>query len=317
MIRPHRAGGFYDVTLVTDQPARAHDFYTEVLGLTDRPGRGFEGTSGAPGGWLRPSAPMAVVGGRTSGHWGIGGIHHVALSVPDEAALLRWKRRLHDLGRGSSGPYDRGYFHSLYFQDPDGHILELATVGPGYALDEPENALGARHIDPDPIRLKGNRDEAAIARALHPDPVPEITPDMAILGLHHVTGLTDDLDTAHDLWHGVLGLARIKQTSNQDDPATKHWFWGVWDGGPVAPASSMTLFGWPNSTYRARPGVGQVAAVALRAGPASALDAWRDHLRSVGLPLTAPLHRSDADAVAFHAPDGLLIELVADEATGR
>jgi glyoxalase family protein len=186
-------------------------------------------------------------------------------------------------------------------------------VGPGYALDEPEEALGARHIDPAPSRLKGNRDEAAIARAMHPEPVPEIVPGLEILGLHHVTGLTDDLETAHELWSGVLGLPRIKQTANQDDPSTKHWFWGVWDGGPVAPASSMTLFGWPNSTYRARAGVGQVAAVGLRAGPRGTLDAWRDHLRHVGLPVTAPLHRPDDHALAFHAPDGLLIELIADD----
>lgn len=314
MTHPLRTGGFHDVTLVTDQPGRAHTFYTEVLGLTHRPDRGFEGSSGPPGGWLRPTPPPPVVGGRASGHWGVGGIHHVALSVADEEALLKWKRRLHDFKIPASGPYDRGYFHSLYFQDPDGHILELATVGPGYAFDEPEDALGQRHIEPQPERLKGHRNEAAIAEAMHPDPVPEILPDIAIHGLHHVTGLTDDLEAAHELWNSVLGLARIKQTSNQDDPATKHWFWGVWDGGPVTPASSMTLFGWPGSTYRARPGVGQVAAVALRAGgPSSMLPEWRDRLRSVGLPVTAPLHRPDAQAIAFHAPDGLLIELIADD----
>ena len=34
------------------------------------------------------------------------------------------------------------YFKSIYTNDPDGHIVELATVGPGFAVDEDVAALG-------------------------------------------------------------------------------------------------------------------------------------------------------------------------------
>jgi glyoxalase family protein len=37
---------------------------------------------------------------------------------------------------------DRVYFKSIYMNDPDGHIVELATAGPGFAVDEPIADLG-------------------------------------------------------------------------------------------------------------------------------------------------------------------------------
>ena len=63
------------------------------------------------------------------GYPGIGGTHHFALTVADEDGLLKWKRRLIDLGLQVNGPLDRHYFTSLYFRDPDGVILEIATAG--------------------------------------------------------------------------------------------------------------------------------------------------------------------------------------------
>jgi glyoxalase family protein len=231
--------------------------------------------------------------------------------VADEDALLRWKRRLSDQGVGTTGPYDRGYFTSLYFTDPDGHILELATEGPGYDLDEPANALGERFITPPDTRVKGHRDEAAIAAATHPEPVPEITPSMRIGGIHHVTGIADDLDAAHDFYTEALGLRLVKQTANQDDGRTKHLFWANYDGRTVAKASAMTLFGWPGSDYRARPGIGQTSHVAFRAPDGDALEGWLDHLRGIGVPVS-PVG-TPVQALRFRAPDGLDVELAVDE----
>ena len=41
---------------------------------------------------------------------------------------------------------DRTYFKSLYLRDPDGHIVELATSGPGLTADEPLEELGRRPV---------------------------------------------------------------------------------------------------------------------------------------------------------------------------
>jgi glyoxalase family protein len=37
---------------------------------------------------------------------------------------------------------DRVYFKSVYLHDPDGHIVELATLGPGFFVDENNDTLG-------------------------------------------------------------------------------------------------------------------------------------------------------------------------------
>lgn len=72
---------------------------------------------------------------------GAGGVHHVAFRVPD-AAYQDWADRLRRLRIPSSGPVDRFYFRSLYFREPNGILFEIATDGPGFAVDEPPETLG-------------------------------------------------------------------------------------------------------------------------------------------------------------------------------
>ena len=74
---------------------------------------------------------------------GAGGVHHVAFRTPD-AAYADWAARLRQKGMPSSGPVDRFYFRSLYFREPNGILFEIATEGPGFAADEPLEALGER-----------------------------------------------------------------------------------------------------------------------------------------------------------------------------
>src|SRR5690606_29575364 len=75
---------------------------------------------------------------------GIGGVHHVAFRVTDEAEQRAWNERLMRIGVGTSGTIDRFYFKSLYFRVSNGILFELATDGPGFASDEPLEALGER-----------------------------------------------------------------------------------------------------------------------------------------------------------------------------
>ena len=73
---------------------------------------------------------------------GTGQTHHFALAVPDEETQLEWREKLIAAGLRVSPVMDRVYFKSIYTNDPDGHIVELATVGPGFAVDEDVAALG-------------------------------------------------------------------------------------------------------------------------------------------------------------------------------
>jgi len=75
---------------------------------------------------------------------GAGGVHHVAFRTPNESEYHAWTERLNSFGVRNSGEIDRYYFRSLYFREP-GHILfEIATDGPGFAVDEDASTLGEK-----------------------------------------------------------------------------------------------------------------------------------------------------------------------------
>lgn len=54
-------------------------------------------------------------------------VQHIAFRVADEDALLAAKAHLQAGGVDVLGPTDHGVFRSIYFFDPDGHRIELAT----------------------------------------------------------------------------------------------------------------------------------------------------------------------------------------------
>ncbi|MCF3642605.1 ring-cleaving dioxygenase [Rhizobium sp. TRM95111] len=75
-------------------------------------------------------------------HQGAGAVHHVAFRAPDAEMLRAWTERLHGFRIPSSGEVERYYFRSLYFREPNGILFEIATDGPGFAVDEPLETLG-------------------------------------------------------------------------------------------------------------------------------------------------------------------------------
>jgi glyoxalase family protein len=95
---------------------------------------------------------------------GAGGVHHVAFRTPDKDQFDDWVARLQQYRVPSSGEVERYYFTSLYFREPNGILFEIATDGPGFAVDEPLEALGERLALP-PF-LEGRR--ASIEAGLKP-----------------------------------------------------------------------------------------------------------------------------------------------------
>ncbi len=75
---------------------------------------------------------------------GAGGVHHVAFRTPSVEMLHQWTTRLASFKIPSSGEVERYYFRSLYFREPNGILFEIATDGPGFAVDEPLESLGER-----------------------------------------------------------------------------------------------------------------------------------------------------------------------------
>ncbi len=311
--------GFHHVTLVAADARRTIRFYHDLLGLTllkrtanpDDPGS-YQLFFSADGG--RPGSLVTFFEwrGAARGQWGVGGVHHLALAVGSVDAQLKWKRWLTDHRVGVSGPFNRGYFHSLYFRDPDGHVLEIATAGPGYGVDEPPDALGQHDTTPPGADLRKGRNDAAIAARTWPEPLPGISADMALNGIHHVSAITDDLERMNDFLGVTLGLSLVKRSFNQDAPETRHWFWARYDGRVVTPHSSLTFFGWPGSEFQSRSGVGQVHHIAFRAASEEAQLDWRDRLETLGVGVSPVVDRTYFKSIYFTAPDGLLIEITTD-----
>ena len=72
---------------------------------------------------------------------GAGGVHHVAFRSPDDE-YDAWAERLNRLGVSNSGKVDRFWFRSLYFREPNGILFEIASDGPGFAVDEDDGDAG-------------------------------------------------------------------------------------------------------------------------------------------------------------------------------
>jgi glyoxalase family protein len=120
----------------------------------------FEMGSGGPGAELHVAVQPQLPVGRQ----GAGGVHHVAFRTPNEEEYHAWARRLTELRIPNSGEVDRFWFRSLYFREPNGILFEIATDGPGFAVDEDPAALGEKVVLP-PF-LESHR--AEIVRGLKP-----------------------------------------------------------------------------------------------------------------------------------------------------
>jgi glyoxalase family protein len=101
---------------------------------------------------------------------GAGSVHHVAFRVPDDAAERVAQQEIATAGGQATGVIDRFWFKSIYFREPGGTLFEIATDGPGFAVDENPATLGEQLILP-PF-LEQHR--AEIVRALQPVTIPAV-----------------------------------------------------------------------------------------------------------------------------------------------
>ena len=104
---------------------------------------------------VEPEAPVA--------RGGAGGVHHVAFRTPDDAQYHAWAERLTRFGLQHSGEVDRFYFRSLYVREPGGVLFEIATDGPGFAMDEPAEAMGEALALPPRLEPRRAEIEAGLA----------------------------------------------------------------------------------------------------------------------------------------------------------
>lgn len=82
------------------------------------------------------------------GRFGIGTVHHIAWSVPDDETHHMWQDYLYEKNYGVTEIKDRQYFHAIYFVEKGNIVFELATDAPGFTVDEPLEQLGEKLMLP-------------------------------------------------------------------------------------------------------------------------------------------------------------------------
>ena len=131
--------GLHHVTAISSDLEKTIAFYRDVLGMGivhDGPSDDdsqtrhvwFGAADGGAGSLVSfmeyPDLPPAVVG--------VGSTHHFALIIETVAEQEAWRDYLRNRGVECTDVFDRGAFRSLYLRDPDGHVVELTTRGPGF-----------------------------------------------------------------------------------------------------------------------------------------------------------------------------------------
>jgi glyoxalase family protein len=134
--------GLHSVTMTVRNPARTVELMTGLLGYS---------VANETDGRIR-----VVVNGALPGHTidivhdenaepamnGLGTVHHVAMAIATEDEQLRLREELIQWGCKVTEVRDRCYFKSIYFREPGGVLFEVATMQPGFLVDEPITDLG-------------------------------------------------------------------------------------------------------------------------------------------------------------------------------
>jgi glyoxalase family protein len=130
--------GFDGVRAYAADPDRSRDLLVDTLAFEAQAPRCYKAGGDRRESWYRYDQPPAE-----AGVGGAGTVHHVAwASLPEEHEL--WRERVARAGARPTPVIDRFYFKSIYFREPSGVLFEIATIGPGFATDEPFEHLGER-----------------------------------------------------------------------------------------------------------------------------------------------------------------------------
>jgi glyoxalase family protein len=153
----HAILGLEGVTLLVENGESTGAILTDVFGFTEtaRDGNVVRYRTDAV---IGSTVDIRSVGGFLPGRSGGGSVHHVAFRSVDDAEQDGMVKRLAEKhGLHTTEQRDRNYFRSVYFREPNGILFEIATDGPGFSADEPQEHLGeALKL---PAFLEARRDE--------------------------------------------------------------------------------------------------------------------------------------------------------------
>jgi glyoxalase family protein len=155
--------GFAGVRVYSSEPSGSARFLGEALGFTRlESGSEWQVRGEQRSGFYAYDAPPE---GR--GRHGAGTVHHVAFAAQAHE-VQAWRERLTAAGARPTEVIDRFYFRSVYFFEPSGVLCEIATIGPGFGVDEDESHLGERLSLPPQLEPMRTRIESVLTPL--PDP---------------------------------------------------------------------------------------------------------------------------------------------------
>jgi glyoxalase family protein len=168
----HALQGIHGVRAYTQDPHRsAHllnalNFEATPGGLSHRVGG--DVAQGAPSP-AAPSSAMYVYDNPPDdpGIQGAGSVHHVAWAAQD-AEHHSWRSLVQLAGAHPTEIRDRTYFRSIYFREPSGVLFEIATLSPGFAVDEPADSLGESLVLPEHYESRRERIERILTPVTNP-----------------------------------------------------------------------------------------------------------------------------------------------------
>lgn len=133
--------GFYGMTLSEEGYEKTADLLTAHMDhslICEKGNRFRYSASGKPGDLV----DLVCSPDTLRGLGGTGTVHHVAFATANDASQLQAREKLIKHGFNVTPVLDREYFHSIYFREPGGVLFELATVPPGFTIDETAGHLG-------------------------------------------------------------------------------------------------------------------------------------------------------------------------------
>ena len=134
--------GIHSVTLTEANPGTTFAFMQEWFGFgmaEEMDGRMRVSVNGTG-----PGKSVDILTAKPGEHArnGVGTVHHVAMAIGTDEEQIELRNALVKKGIHVTPVIDRSYFHSIYFREPGGVLFEVATVAPGFMVDEPLSQLG-------------------------------------------------------------------------------------------------------------------------------------------------------------------------------
>ena len=164
----HQIRGLESARLVERDLVRTTSFLTGAMGFEHVATENGWHRYGVAGGKSGAYIDLYESPGSSRGAWGTGSIHHLAWRVDDEKHQDEVRTRVREGGSRPTSVIDRFWFKSVYFPEPGGVLFELATEGPGFAVDEDPLHLGETLVLPPWLEPERASIEAVLPRLTMP-----------------------------------------------------------------------------------------------------------------------------------------------------